>query len=87
MDPGVAPWYAELASTDGLDVCKGDVLFVVLVVEDLVVLRNYVFFSTSFPVKLGENQISGIHGDFRRCVVKQQKSFPPVPLTTQIEYQ
>ena len=52
MDPGVAPWYAELASTDGLDVCKGGVLFVVLVVEDLVVLRNYVFFSTSFPLKL-----------------------------------
>jgi hypothetical protein len=37
VDPGVAPWYAELASTDGLYVCKGDVLFVVQVVEDLVV--------------------------------------------------
>ncbi len=41
MDPGVAPWYAELASTDGLDVCKGGVLFVVLVVEDRVRVRVF----------------------------------------------
>ena len=37
MDPGVAPWYAESASTDCWDVRKGEALVVVQVVEDLVV--------------------------------------------------
>jgi hypothetical protein len=37
VDLGVPPWYSKLAITDGLDVRKGEVLFVLQVVKDLVV--------------------------------------------------